>query len=153
VRRSVVTAALAAALAAIGCGGGQNPRNQSRAYAAADAAFHHGDFEAALEGFRALDGYRDAARRLSDVRKAGGRAELAAAETKLRTGHPRAALVLVQVAMRDYRDTGPAAQAMLHRAQAAQAIHHNQGLARQAQLAHRQARGGNPHRQARGGNP
>jgi tetratricopeptide (TPR) repeat protein len=144
--RLSVALGVASAIALAGCGGGgvqspaRNTAAERRAYAAAFVADKAGDYETAVDDFRAAGTYRDAPQRLVAEIRAAGAAYLQSARTKLRTGHPRAAVVLVQVAMRDYQDTGPAAQALLRRAQAAQSAHHAAQLAAQAQAAQRQSK-------------
>jgi hypothetical protein len=135
VRIKLRIAALAAALTVSGCGGGgaggAGSQAQQRAYAAGQAALRSGDLETAYEGFRTAGSYRDAPARLIEVRRTLAKSTLALARSKLRTGHPRAALALAGVATQVYGDTSPDAIAVLHQAQAAQARHHQQQLAEQ----------------------
>jgi hypothetical protein len=135
VRVKLGIAALATALTVSGCGGGgaggAGSPAQQRAYAAGQAALRSGDLETAYKGFRAAGSYRDAPARLIKVRRAVVQSILALARSKLRTGHPRAALALAGVATQVYGDTSPDAVAVLHQAQAAQARHHQQQLAQQ----------------------
>jgi hypothetical protein len=127
-----------------GCAGGgsaapkQNVAAERKAYAEGVAAQAKRDWETAMDAFRDAGNYSDAPRRLTLVLRAGAANVLADARRKLRDGHPRAAVVLVQVAMRDYEDKSLEAQELLRRAQAAQIAHHRQQVAQQSQAAARQ---------------
>ncbi len=91
-----------------------------------------------MDEFRDAGTYSDAPRRLAVVLRAGAANVMADARHKLRDGHPRAAVVLVQVAMRDYEDKSVQAQELLRRAQAAQVAHHRRQVAQQSQAAAQQ---------------
>jgi hypothetical protein len=136
---------IAMALAIWGCGGGgtssapnRNLGAERKAYAEGIAAAAKRDWETAMDAFRDAGNYRDAPRRLAVVLRAGAANVLADARRKLRDGHPRAAVVLVQVAMRDYEDSSPQTRVLLRRAQSAQVAHHRQQVAQQSQAAARQ---------------
>jgi len=123
---SLAVAVVTAALTATACGGGTDAAKLARTYAAANHAARAGDFDTAIQDFRALGRYRDAPARLAAVRRAAAQTLLTRARQKLSDGHPRAAVALAQTAITSYRDTSTEALTLLGQAQLAQNIHHSQ---------------------------
>lgn len=90
------------------------------------------DYDRAINGFQALGNFRDARRRLVQVKASAAAALLTLARSKLAAGHPRAAVALADTATSRYGDTSGAGRALLAQAQQAQAAHHQRQLAGKA---------------------
>jgi hypothetical protein len=103
---------VAAVLALPGCGGGDSNSNKrdpakDASYARAAREMNHQAYDDALKRMRALDGYRDAAKRLEEFKVRAARETLANAKRKNLRKAPRAAMSLAKTSLK-YHPTAEA---------------------------------------------